>query len=394
MSDIDETLLEALQKWWGYDSFRPLQQPAMQAVMRHQDSVVVLPTGGGKSLCFQAPATCMDGLGLVVSPLISLMKDQVDALRSCGIAAAYVNSTLSADERRSVADQVDAGTLKLLYIAPERLVDAKTIDFLKAANLSMVAIDEAHCISAWGHDFRPEYRQLRLLKEKFPNIGVHAYTATASERVRHDIAEQLQLDSPEILVGNFDRPNLIYRVLPIHNRYGQVTQIVQNHPGDAGIVYFISRKEVDKMAATLAGVGCKAAPYHAGMEAADRKRNQEAFINEEVDVIVATVAFGMGIDKSNVRYVVHAGMPKSLEHYQQESGRAGRDGLEADCTLLFSGGDVMTWKRIMENGEVQQPGAIESLKRHVQLLHIGDVSASSDRAVLRSRVANRGLRRV
>ena len=217
----------------------------------------------------------------------------------------------------------------------------------------MVAIDEAHCISAWGHDFRPEFRQLRFLKEVFPGIGVHAYTATASEKVRVDIAEQLQLSSPEMLVGNFDRPNLLYRVLPADNRFGQVCEVIRRHAGESGIVYCISRKEVDRTTENLNQLGFKAAAYHAGLSDEQRHANQEAFLKEQCDIIVATVAFGMGIDKSNVRYVVHAGMPKSLEHYQQESGRAGRDGLEAECTLIFSGGDMMTWKRIMQGGDPQ-----------------------------------------
>ncbi|QDV71356.1 ATP-dependent DNA helicase RecQ [Rosistilla carotiformis] len=348
---IESQLLAALERSWGYDAFRPLQREAMQCVMQHRDSVVVLPTGGGKSLCFQAPATCLDGMGVVVSPLISLMKDQVDALRSCGISAAYINSTLSADERREIADQIQAGELKLLYVAPERLVDARMIEFLKSAKVSMVAIDEAHCISAWGHDFRPEFRQLRFLKEAFPGVGVHAYTATASQQVREDIAQQLQLESPQMLVGGFDRPNLVYRVLAANNRFGQVCEVIQRHAGESGIVYCISRKEVDRTTENLVRLGFKAAPYHAGLSDTQRAQNQEAFLSEQVDVIVATVAFGMGIDKSNVRYVVHAGMPKSLEHYQQESGRAGRDGLEAECVLIYSGGDLVTWKRIMRGGD-------------------------------------------
>ncbi len=356
------SLAEALRRYWGYASFLPLQREAMGCVLQGRDSVVVLPTGGGKSLCFQAPAMCLPGLAVVVSPLIALMKDQVDGLRNCGVPAAFANSTLSAGERRRLAADVRAGRVRLLYLAPERLLAEATLDFLKTVNVSLVAIDEAHCISSWGHDFRPEYRGLWVLKEAFPNAGIHAYTATASEQVRRDIAEQLQLADPEILVGSFDRPNLIYRVQRRSNRLKQILDVLQRHAGEAGIIYCITRKDVDQTAAALKELGHRVLPYHAGLSDGDRRRNQEAFIEEEVDTIVATVAFGMGIDKSNLRYVIHAGMPKSLEHYQQESGRAGRDGLEAECCLLFSGLDYGIWKRIIEESESgAREGAMRSL---------------------------------
>jgi len=356
-------LLAAMRRYWGYDSFLPLQARAMASAMDDRDSLVVLPTGGGKSLCFQVPAVCRDGLALVVSPLISLMKDQVDALRACGIAAATINSTLTADERRQVANQIRRGELKLLYAAPERLLMPSTIDFLKAQRLSLIAVDEAHCISNWGHDFRPEYRGLATLKESFPGVAVHAYTATATEHVRHDIVEQLRLVDPQVLVGSFDRPNLLYRVRRASNRFAQVCQLVAQRRGESGVVYCISRKEVDKTAAALAEVGYRALPYHAGMSDDQRHRNQDAFLEERADVVVATVAFGMGIDKSNVRYVIHSGMPKSLEHYVQESGRAGRDGLEADCLLLYSGQDFTLWKRMVEQGDAEAAaGAVRALE--------------------------------
>jgi ATP-dependent DNA helicase RecQ len=361
-SACSAALSAALERYWGYDSFLPLQREAMECVLAQRDSVVVLPTGGGKSLCFQAPATCLDGLALVVSPLISLMKDQVDGLRECGVSAAYINSTLSPAQRRDVAHQIRRGELKLLYAAPERLLSGHTLEFLQTANISLVAVDEAHCISTWGHDFRREYRGLRRLKQAFPNVAIHAYTATATERVRQDIAEQLMLSDPEFLVGSFDRPNLVYRVRRAANRFGQVCEILKAHPDEAGIVYCISRKEVDKTAAALQQLGIRCAPYHAGLSDADRHRHQDDFITERIDVIVATVAFGMGIDKSNVRFVIHAGLPKSLEHYQQESGRAGRDGLEAECWLLHAGNDVMTWKRMIEDSEAAaRDGALRSL---------------------------------
>ncbi|QDT06781.1 ATP-dependent DNA helicase RecQ [Rubripirellula lacrimiformis] len=350
-----------LRDVWGYDTFRPLQEESIDCVLGGRDSLTVLPTGGGKSLCFQVPALCHDGMAVVVSPLISLMKDQVDSLLACGVSAAFVNSTQSDDEKREVADRIRSGELKLLYVAPERLLAARTLDFLRQQNISFFAIDEAHCISNWGHDFRPEYRGLRMLKDQFPKASVHAYTATASESVRDDIASQLGLRKPEIIVGDFDRPNLTYRMIRADGRLGQVIDVVGRHRGESGVVYCISRKEVEKTAAALVAGGTSALPYHAGLDDSIRKANQDAFIKDKCDVIVATVAFGMGIDKSNVRYVVHAGMPKSIEHYQQESGRAGRDGLESECVLFYSGGDVVTWKKIMESEPSSYQAAVASL---------------------------------
>ena len=358
----DERLIQILKRYWGYDSFLPLQQEAMECVLAGRNSVVVLPTGGGKSLCFQAPALYLPGLAVVVSPLIALMKDQVDGLRSCGVAAACLNSSLSHEEQRQVANDIRAGGLRLLYVAPERLVTEGTLEFLKQANVSLIAVDEAHCISAWGHDFRPEYRALRVVKDAFPGIGVHAYTATATQQVRTDIAQQLGLTDPEVLVGSFDRPNLIYRIQRRTDRLNQVCEVMNRHPGDSGIVYCISRADVDRTTAALVKRGHRALPYHAGMSGEDRRRNQEAFITEKADTIVATVAFGMGIDKSNVRYVIHAGMPKTLEHYQQESGRAGRDGLDAECCLFYSGSDFRVWKQILEQTpEDARTGQLHSL---------------------------------
>ncbi len=351
-----------LREVWGYDRFRPLQEQSIACVLEQRDSLTVLPTGGGKSICFQAPALCLDGLAVVVSPLISLMKDQVDALQTCGVSAAFVNSTQSDNEKRQVADLIRQGKLKLLYVAPERLLTPRMLDFLRQIKVSLFAIDEAHCISNWGHDFRPEYRGLRVLKEQFPKVAVHAFTATASAPVRHDIALQLGLRDAEILVGDFDRPNLVYRMLRANNRMQQVLEVIERHRGESGIVYCISRRDVDRTASVLLQMGCRALPYHAGMDDHQRKANQEAFIKEQCDVIVATVAFGMGIDKSNVRYVVHSGMPKSIEHYQQESGRAGRDGLPSDCVLIYSGGDVVTWKKIMEGERTDgSDGALKAL---------------------------------
>src|SRR5918993_4951979 len=326
----DEALAGVLERFWGYSSFRPLQRDAMDAIIAGRDSVVVLPTGGGKSLCFQAPALVRDGVAVIVSPLISLMKDQVDTLVGNGVPAAFINSTLSTEQRRAVTDGVRDGRFRLLYVSPERLVGDGGDSFrnwLSKCNVSFIAVDEAHCISQWGHDFRPEYRQLASLRAQFPGASLHAFTATATARVRRDIAAQLALRGPVELVGSFDRPNLVYRVIPRNNLKKQLQDILARHKGEGGIVYCTSRREVEALAEWLSANGVRARPYHAGMDDGERSRNQDLFLDEEIDVIVATVAFGMGIDRSDVRFVVHAGAPQSLEHYQQESGRAGRDGL-------------------------------------------------------------------
>jgi len=346
VSNIDSHLQSTMQQIWGYDGFRPLQREAMLSVMEDRDSLIVMPTGGGKSLCYQVPAMCKSGLAVIASPLISLMKDQVDALVGCGISAACINSAMDSAEKRDIADQIRAGELKILYLAPERLVTERMLSFLQDVDVSFFAIDESHCISEWGHDFRPEYRQLSLLKKHFPNVGVHAYTATATSRVQQDIRQQLGFVDPQVYVGSFDRPNLTYRVIRRQNRMEQIRQIIGQHQGESGIIYCIRRADVEEIAKELSDHGISALPYHAGLTDKKRHRNQEYFIKERASVIVATVAFGMGIDKSNVRFVIHAGLPKSLENYQQESGRAGRDGLEAECVLLYSGSDLMMWKRM------------------------------------------------
>ena len=343
-----QRLQDTLSEYWGHSSFRPLQDQAMACVMNARDSIVVLPTGGGKSVCYQVPALCLDGMAIVVSPLISLMKDQVDGLRQQGIEADYINSTLSYTERREVAARVREGATRLLYVAPERLVMERTIDFLKSVPISMIAIDEAHCISEWGHDFRPEYRALAMLKEHFPGVGVHAYTATATERVRQDICDQLTLDDPHLIVGSFDRLNLTYRVQRQSDLASQMLEVIRKHPNESGIVYCLTRNDVEKHCQRLKTEGFRALPYHAGLEDGVRKHHQEQFVNDEVDIVVATVAFGMGIDKSDVRFVIHAGMPKSIENYQQESGRAGRDGLDAECWLFYSGADYGRWNSMLE----------------------------------------------
>jgi ATP-dependent DNA helicase RecQ len=346
---------------WGYDALLPLQEEAIRAVLARRDSIVILPTGGGKSLCYQAPAASIGKLAVVVSPLISLMKDQVDGLSAAGVPAAFLNSSLTADERRGVEAGVARGQYRLLYVAPERLVLPTCLGLLRRAGVAFVAIDEAHCISQWGHDFRPEYRQLAVLREAFPDVAIHAFTATATPRVRTDIAAELALRDPAILVGSFDRPNLVYRVRQRTDRLRQVTEALERHQGEAGIVYCIRRAEVDLLAEALRRRGIRAVAYHAGLGDSERKRAQDEFITERADVVVATVAFGMGIDRSDVRFVVHAGMPKSIEHYQQEAGRAGRDGLPAECLLLYSGGDFGLWRSILMAEGLPAPGALPKL---------------------------------
>ena len=346
--DITADILMAVRRYWGFDSLRPLQEQAIRAGLEHRDSLVVMTTGGGKSLCYQVPAVLEGRCDVVVSPLIALMKDQVDGLRSNGYAAAALHGGMEPAELRRTEAEIAAGAYRLVFVAPERLLTPRTLDLLARIDVRAFAIDEAHCISHWGHDFRPEYRQLARLKERFPDASVHAYTATATERVRADIVDQLRLHEATVLVGDFDRPNLVYRVAPRFDPSRQVLAVLQRHAAQAVIVYCLSRRETEEMAADLQAAGLRAAAYHAGMDAQTRRRTQDDFAAERIDIVVATVAFGMGIDRSDVRCVIHATMPKSIEHYQQETGRAGRDGLEAECVLLYSHADVIRWETLIE----------------------------------------------
>jgi ATP-dependent DNA helicase RecQ len=343
-----DVVLDVVRRYWGFAQLRPLQEAAIAAGLERRDALVVLPTGGGKSLCYQAPPAVTGRTDVVVSPLIALMKDQVDGLRENGYPAAALHSGMALDEVREVEEGLAADRYRLLFVAPERLLMPRFLAWLERAGVRDFAVDEAHCISHWGHDFRPEYRQLAELKARLAAASIRAFTATATERVRDDIATQLRLVDPLVLVGTFDRPNLTYRVVPRTDTPRQVLQVLRRHPEEAAIVYCLSRKDTETLAAQLVAQGIRAAHYHAGMEAGPRHRTQEAFAEEKLDVVVATVAFGMGIDRSDVRCVVHTALPKSIEHYQQETGRAGRDGLEAECVLLYSGADVVRIERLLE----------------------------------------------
>ncbi|MBL8862223.1 MAG: DNA helicase RecQ [Planctomycetes bacterium] len=343
-----EDVVHHVRHAFGFDALRPIQEAAVRATLAGRDVVVVMPTGGGKSLCFQAPALVRAGLTVVVSPLIALMEDQVAGLVENGVAAAQLTSSQTPEERREVERRIARGGLQLLYVAPERLAAEGFLAWLEQSGMSALAVDEAHCISHWGHDFRPEYRLVGEVRARFPHVPILALTATATPEVRADIVRNLGLADPLVLVGGFDRPNLTYRVLPRRDLVEQVMSVIARHAGEAGIVYCLRRSDVDELSADLRARGVSCAGYHAGMDGAERTRVQRAFLQEELDVVVATVAFGMGIDRSDVRFVVHASLPKGVEQYSQETGRAGRDGLPAECVLFYGGADFHGWKTLME----------------------------------------------
>lgn len=375
-----DPVLELLRRHWGFDRLRPLQREAIDAGIHGRDSLVVMPTGGGKSLCYQIPPLLTERLDLVISPLVALMKDQVDALRAIDYPAAALHSGLDDAERMETFQFLRSGRCRLLFASPERLVQPAFLELLEHHRVRSVAIDEAHCISHWGHDFRPEYRQLALLRERFPQCSLHAFTATATPRVREDILEQLRLRDPMVLVGVFDRPNLIYRIVPKVSARNQVRDVLARHPGEAAIVYCLSRKETEEMAAFLRESKIRAEHYHAGMSAEARRRTHDRFSGEAIDVVVATVAFGMGIDRGDVRCVIHAGLPRSIEAYQQETGRAGRDGLPAECVLLYSYADVIRWEELIgrscDEAIAERPEQTAALQAHleVQIQHVRELA--------------------
>jgi ATP-dependent DNA helicase RecQ len=359
-----QDILALLKQVFGFASFRPLQREIIEDALSGRDVFALLPTGGGKSLCFQLPALVRPGLTLVVSPLISLMKDQVDALRVSGVEATYLNSSVPPDEIADRLRLLRDGRYRLLYVAPERLLIPEFLSLLQSCKVSLLAIDEAHCISEWGHDFRPEYRQLASLRSVFPGVPIMAVTATATHRVRGDIVEQLHLREARCYIASFNRPNLTYRIVPKNEPLSQVIEYIEARPNESGIIYCQARRTAESVAHDLTKAGIVARPYHAGLSSAERAKHQELFLRDEVRVICATIAFGMGINKPNVRYVLHYDVPKNIEGYYQETGRAGRDGLASECLLLFSAGDIAKYSHfINEKPPQEQKVAREQLRR-------------------------------
>lgn len=361
---------QALKQYFGYDEFRPMQAEIIQSIYEKKDNLVLMPTGGGKSMCFQIPAITMPGTALVVSPLISLMQDQVEGLRANGVKAAFLNSSLDGTEQRLVENDFFEGKLDLLYVSPEKVCSADFLPLLQRAPISLFAIDEAHCVSSWGHDFRPEYTRLRFLKQQFPKIPMVALTATADRITRDDIVQQLQLIEANISLASFDRPNLSLEVRPGQRRKEQIIQFIKQRPEESGIVYCLSRKSTEKIAEDLQRAGFNAKAYHAGLESTERSKVQDEFLKDEVPIICATIAFGMGIDKSNVRWVIHFNLPKNLENYYQEIGRAGRDGAPAATMLFYSYQDVMMLTEILQKNESEnlevQLAKLDRMKQYAE----------------------------
>lgn len=356
-----ETLLKT---YFGYDQFRKNQKDIIQNVLDKKDTFVLMPTGGGKSICYQLPALKMDGVTLVISPLIALMKDQVDSLKANGISAEFINSSIKYDEIETIQVRAHLGEIKLLYIAPERLSQEKFMQFLKSLNPSLIAIDEAHCISEWGHDFRPEYRNLKRLRTEFPGKPMIALTATATEKVRKDIINELSLQNPKIFISSFNRDNLNLRVLKKKDSFEKILELLKRYKNDPVIIYCFSKKETEKLALDLESEGYNATFYHAGLSDELRKKNQELFIKDKVNIVVATIAFGMGIDKSNVRMVIHHTFPKTLEGYYQEIGRAGRDGVKSECVLFYSYADKRKHEFFLN--QIENPQIREKRKKKIE----------------------------
>jgi ATP-dependent DNA helicase RecQ len=349
-----ERAKEALKKVFGFDKYRGIQEPIIKNILDGHDTFVIMPTGAGKSLCYQLPAIVSEGTALVISPLIALMKNQVDQMQAFGINAQFLNSTLSKAEARKVKEGTLNGDVKLLYVAPESLIKEDNIEFLKKSTISFVAVDEAHCISEWGHDFRPEYRRIKTIVHRLGNYPVIALTATATPKVQLDIQKNLEMNAASLFQSSFNRTNLFYEVKPKQNIKKHLIRFMKNHRGKGGIIYCLSRKKVEEVAEFLQVNDVNAAPYHAGLDSAVRIKNQDDFLNEDLDVIVATIAFGMGIDKPNVRFVVHYDVPKSLEGYYQETGRAGRDGINSDCLMFYSHNDIIKLDKFNKDKPVQE----------------------------------------
>ena len=370
------TPAQALQKFFGYNSFKPLQEEIIQTILNGEDCLVIMPTGGGKSICYQIPGILQAGTFIIISPLIALMKDQVESLQANGIEAAFINSTLDEKEENLLTQKFIDGQLKLLYLSPEKLLTNSMYQKLKEVRISGFAIDEAHCISVWGHDFRTEYGKLSMLKNKWPTVPVVALTATADKITRRDIAEQLSIKNHRIFISSFNRPNLSLRVRPGQKVYRQVKTIVERHKNESGIIYCLSKKSCEEVAMKLNFDGYNASFYHAGMPADDRSATQEDFIRDKVQIIVATIAFGMGIDKSNIRFVIHYNLPKNIEGYYQEIGRGGRDGLDCETVMFYSYRDVMILRDFAEN----------SNQKELQLAKLKRIQQYAEAAVCRRKI--------
>ncbi|BDD08705.1 ATP-dependent DNA helicase RecQ [Fulvitalea axinellae] len=372
-----DIIRKKLKEVFGYGQFRGNQEPIIKNIMKGRNTFVLMPTGAGKSLCYQLPAILSEGTAIVISPLIALMKNQVDQMNALGVHARVLNSTLSRGEANDVKKQALEGKVKLLYVAPESLAKEENVEFLEKVTISMVAIDEAHCISEWGHDFRPEYRRIRTIISQFGDVPVIALTATATPKVQLDIQRNLNMEAADVFKSSFQRENLYYEVRPKQQIKKQLVKYVKDRKGQAGIVYCLSRKKVEEIAEFLSVNGVKAAPYHAGLDAAVRMRHQDAFLNEDLDVIVATIAFGMGIDKPDVRFVVHYDTPKSLEGYYQETGRAGRDGIASDCLMFYSYNDILKLEKFHKDKSVTE-------RENARLL-LGEIQAYAESAICRTR---------